>query len=104
MISAGTSTVIYVPPNSTISLKASTAPPFYSFNGWSGASTASGPSISMAVSGPESLTADSSFNYVTIAIIVAVVVMIMLGGRLASRRKRIPEFVDQKETVGSPAA
>jgi hypothetical protein len=103
-ISAGTSAVIYVPPNSTMSLKESSTPFFYSFSGWSGASSASESSISLAVSGPESLTADSSYNYAAIAIVVAAVVLITLGGILTSGRKRTPEFVNQKETVGSPAA
>jgi hypothetical protein len=84
-VSAGARTVVYVPPNSTLSLSASPAPFLYSFKGWSGASTSSSPSVALAVNGPEAVTASSSYSYIDIAIILAVSILIILGVILALR-------------------
>jgi hypothetical protein len=84
-VSAGTRTVVHVPPNSTLSLTASPAPFLYSFTGWSGATTSSSPGVSFSVNGPEAVTAKSSYSYTDIAIILAVAILIILGVILALR-------------------
>ncbi|MDA4114313.1 MAG: hypothetical protein OK474_09725 [Thaumarchaeota archaeon] len=89
-VPAGTSTVIYVPPSSTLTLSASSAPFLYSFSGWSGASSSTATSISLAVNGPESVTGNSSYSYSDIAIIAVAVTVVALAALLASRRSRKP--------------
>ena len=89
-VSAGTSTVLYVPPSSTLSLRASSPPFLYSFSGWTGASSSTAPGISLVVNGPEAVTANSSYNYFEIAIILVAAILIVLGAILAVRRAKKP--------------
>jgi hypothetical protein len=84
-VSAGTRTVVYLPPNSTLSVRASPAPFLYSFTGWSGANTSNNPSTSFLVNVPEAVTANSSYSYSDIAIILVVAILILLGVILALR-------------------
>jgi Divergent InlB B-repeat domain len=90
-VSSGTSSVVYVPPSSTLSLSASSVPFLYSFTGWSGDSSLTGTSVSLVVNGPESVTGNSSYNYTDIAVILVVVILIALAAVFAIRtRSRNP--------------
>jgi len=95
-IPAGTSAVVYV-PESGVELTASPSSFLDSFAGWSGASTSSGVSVTLAISGPASIGARSAFNYLDIGIILgAAILLIALAVSLAGRSRG--------KTVGSPAA
>ncbi|MDA4136113.1 MAG: hypothetical protein OK449_03815 [Thaumarchaeota archaeon] len=90
------SMVVYVPP-SGIKLSASASSFLSSFGGWSGVSSSSGPSISITLTSPASISARSTYDYLDIAIILgAVILLIAVVATLASRRTG--------KTVGSPAA
>jgi hypothetical protein len=102
-VGAGTSSVVYVPIRSNLTLVASSSPLLYSFGGWSGASASTDPTITLLVTGPESVTATSSFNLLVIGGVLLLAILIALGlvyALVRSRRRGEP----QKETVGSPAA
>lgn len=95
-VQAGTSAVVYV-PSIQVQLVAGTPSFPYSFAGWSGASTLSSPSISLAISGPASIGAKSTYNYLDIGIILAALIaLIAVIAALSGRRSG--------KTVGSPAA
>ena len=66
-------------------MRASPAPFLYSFTGWSGANTSNNPSTSFLVNVPEAVTANSSYSYSDIAIILVVAILILLGVILALR-------------------
>ncbi|MGA2665740.1 MAG: hypothetical protein ABSF83_12445 [Nitrososphaerales archaeon] len=113
-VPAGKTSMVYVPPSSTISLTASPTPLLYSFEGWRGAVTSSGASVSLRVSGPASATAESGYDLTGVLAVVLAVVLIGLGALLVVRRSRVRSDArrddgsggagEGKETVGSPAA
>jgi hypothetical protein len=104
VVSAGGSSVIYVPPSSNITLSASSPPFLYSFTGWSGAASSHASSITLQVNGPESERADSSYNYQDITMILAAAILVAMGVLLTIRKPRRQVLTSEKETVGSPAA
>ncbi len=89
-VPAGTSTVVYAAPSSTLSLRASSPPFLYSFTGWNGASSSTASDISLTVNGPEAVTANSSYNYLDIVIILVAAILIVMGALLAVRRPKKP--------------
>jgi hypothetical protein len=96
IVPAGASMVVYVPPIAVQLVAGNPSFP-YSFAGWSGASTLSSPSISLAISGPASIGAKSTYNYLDIGItLAALIALIAVVAALSGRRSR--------KTVGSPAA
>ncbi len=103
-VAAGTSSVVYVPASSTMSLSAGSAPLFYSFTGWSGAVSSKGSSVSLSVDAPESVMAGSSYDYASIAIVSLAAILIVVVALLALTRSRKPKVENREETVGSPAA
>jgi len=114
-VPAGKTSVVYVPPSSTISLTASPTPLFYSFEGWKGAASSSGASVSLRIAGPAAVTAESGYDLTGVSAVALAVALIGLGALLVVRRSRArasgrrdgggeEEEEEEKETVGSPAA
>ncbi len=95
-ISAGQSQLVYVPP-AGVQLSAAASSFLYAFKGWSGASTSSNPSITLSITGPSSIAASTTYNYLDLLIVAGVVLFVVLVLVAAATR-------GSKKTVGSPAA
>jgi len=93
-VQAGTSKTIYVPPSTTVTLRASPSV-FYSFASWQGAapSAASKPSLALLVDSPSEVAGTSSLNYPLIfgggaaALIVVVAASLLVRGRVKRDRQ-----------------
>lgn len=88
-IPAGTSQTIYAPQGTNITLTARPSFFIYSFAGWTGATTSSKGTIHMILNSPLSLTANYSFNYISIRILSAIVVAAVVVVLVLTRRSRV---------------
>jgi len=76
-VSGGSSTMVYLPSSSTLSLTASSAELLTTFGGWDGANKSSGVTTSVLVVGPAMVISNSSYDYAGIGALIAVIVLIV---------------------------
>jgi len=94
-IESGDSTTLYVPPDTTVSVSASPSSFIYSFNKWTGASTASSSQSSIIVASPVTLTAGFGPNFSSLGAMAALIAVAALGGFWMMRRKLAPAAAPQ---------
>jgi hypothetical protein len=89
-VQAGTTTTLYVPPSSNVTLRATTSLFVYSFGSWQGAGlvNATKPSVALVVHSPSSVTGRASYNYPVILGGVVTVAVLILAGSLSIRNRR----------------
>jgi hypothetical protein len=92
-VQAGTTKTLYVPPSSSVTLRASPSLFVYSFSSWKGASLSSAkkPSLAVVVDSPTAVTGTSSPNYPVVlgaAIITAVILILAISLWTRNRRRR----------------
>jgi len=89
-VSPGSTDEVYVPPTSSVTLRAAPTSFLYAFAGWLGLHTSAG-TVVFTITGPVSLTAESGLNYANIGILVVLLVLIVsLVLVMATRRSRRP--------------
>ncbi|MHB1908538.1 MAG: hypothetical protein ACYCQJ_06660 [Nitrososphaerales archaeon] len=86
-ISPGTSKTIYIPIGTTVTLSSS-SPFFYSFSGWSGASSSKSPQIVLTVNSPETIKSNYTSPLLVPGVVALFVVIVCIGGFLFLRRNR----------------
>ena len=89
-VAAGTKAQLYVPPSSTLSLKASNTAFLATFNGWSGATSSSGTGASLTVQGPGTVTSNSEYNYSEIGVPALAIALVAIIVVIALTRRRAP--------------
>jgi len=89
-VSGGSSTVVYLPPASSLSLTASNAELLTTFSGWSRASNSSAGATSVLVAGPATVISSSAYDYAGIGALIAVIVLITAVTIMLLRRKGSP--------------
>jgi hypothetical protein len=91
-VQAGSTKVLYLPPSTNVTLRASPSLFVYYFASWKGAGLANAtrPSLSFVVDAPSAVSGTSSYNYPVLLGIAATAALIILAGSLwiRSRRKR----------------
>jgi hypothetical protein len=87
---AGTTTEVYVPPSSVLSLTASSAPLLTVFGGWSGASNSSGTTTSLAVAGPATIRSNSGYDYAGIILALGIALIAAAATLWLARKRRSP--------------
>jgi hypothetical protein len=86
-VAAGTTEVVYVPPSSILKVIGSSIPLFTQFEGWKGASNATGTSTSFVVEAPGVITSESGYDYLGIGAFALVVVLIAVASAWLARRQ-----------------
>jgi hypothetical protein len=82
-VSGGTSSVIYVPPGSALSILGVPSSFLQEFRGWSGnSSLGSAPNVILNPVTPLSIGASFGYNYLMIGLVVVVGIVIIVGGLL----------------------
>jgi hypothetical protein len=76
IIRGGSSTTIFVPPDSQIFLSASPSSVFELFSGWKGTINSGRQALPILVDAPESLNANFGFNYVIVITAVAAAIIV----------------------------
>ncbi len=89
-VPAGAKVEVYVPPSSTLNLKASSMVFLATFNGWSGASSSSGTGASLTVDGPGLVMTNSEYNYSGIGILVLAIALAAVIAIVVFARRRDP--------------
>jgi hypothetical protein len=88
-ISAGTQSVVYVPPSSNLSLTASNTAFLATFSGWSGAISSSHAQTTFAVDGPATIASNSQYDYEIVAI-AAIIILAAVGAIVVLARRKGP--------------
>lgn len=86
-VSGGSSKVVFVLPESTITLKQAPVPVFTSDLGWSGASNSTSPTVSIRVDAPTSIEASSDYNALGIVASLVLLAAIVVAATVLYRRK-----------------
>jgi hypothetical protein len=86
-LAGGSSTRVYVPPSSVLSLTASNSAPLTTFAGWSGVGNSSGTTASLLVNGPATVTSESGYNFGGIILALGIA-LVAIAATLALIRKR----------------
>jgi hypothetical protein len=89
-VAAGTTTEVYVPPSSVLSLTASSAPLLTVFSGWSGASNSSGTTTSLVVGGPATIRSNSAYDYAGIILAVGIALIAAAATLWLARKRHSP--------------
>jgi hypothetical protein len=92
-VQAGTTTTLYVPPSSNVTLRATPSVFVYSFAMWKGEGTgATKPSLALVVDSPSAVTGTSSYNYPVVlgATIAAAIIILAVSLLIRNRRRREP--------------
>jgi List-Bact-rpt repeat protein len=69
-LAQGSSTTVYVPKGSTITLQAKPSAPFFGFSGWGDSGSGSGATLSPEVDSPETISASFSLSPLTLGLAV----------------------------------
>jgi hypothetical protein len=87
-VAEGSTRILYVPLNATVTLTAKPASFLYAFGGWGGAASGSSQTATLVVQGPESVSASSTYSSGAVAALgAAVVATAVLVVYLARRRR-----------------
>jgi len=86
-VNAGSSTVVYLPPSTTLDLTASSSALLTTFNGWSNVVNSSGTSTSLLVSGPVTIVSNSGYDYHGIILALAIAVSAIAATIVLARRR-----------------
>ena len=78
-VEPGKSGTIFAPAGTTIQLTAKPKSLLYSFSGWTGSYTSSESNISANLDTPQSVTANSKLNVVTIGSLAAIIIVVIIG-------------------------
>ncbi len=84
----GAPKTIYAASGTSIQLTAKPKMFLYSFAGWTGSVTDKNSSISTVLDGPQNITADFTYNYVSIGLIAAGVIIIIAGAVILIMRRK----------------
>ncbi len=87
-IPAGAPKTIYAASGTGIQLTAKPKMFIYSFAGWTGSVTDKNSSISTVLDGPQTITADFTYNYVNIGLIAAGIIIVIAGAVILIMRRK----------------
>jgi len=87
-ISSGAIMIIYVPPSSTLVLKASGIPFLTSFNGWSGYVNSISDTVSLVAAGPTSVNSNSAYDAFGIGFIASLAAIFVFAALFLLRRRK----------------
>ncbi len=88
-INEGSSITLYLPVNSTLEVKANLNSFLYGFSSWSGTIYSTDSNLSIKISGPTKILANSSLNYTLIGVIVLLVAIAIVATMLVISRRKL---------------
>lgn len=87
IVQGSTTSTVYVPPGTTVTLRESPSSFLYESTGWTGGATGTNGTISVTLNAPTTVKADFSYNYVNIGGITAAIVAVAAVVAVVLRRR-----------------